>query len=86
MAIAGKLDNKNYRVYCALGDGEIQEGQIWEAMMTSNKYKLNNVICFLDHNGLQIDGTNDEVMKVKPVDKKFKSFGWNVQEISVESI
>ncbi len=61
-----------------LGDGEIQEGQVWEAAMSSANYKLNNVIAFLDYNKLQIDGKNDEVMKVSPVDKKFKAFGWNV--------
>lgn len=78
MALAGRLNNKDYYVYVMLGDGEIQEGQIWEAAMTSSHYHLNHVIAFLDLNGLQIDGTNDEVMKVKPVDEKFRSFGWNV--------
>ena len=81
MAIAGKLDNKNYNVFVILGDGEIQEGQIWEAAMSAAHYKLNNVIAILDYNGLQIDGTNDEVMRVSPVDKKFEAFGWNVLTI-----
>jgi len=64
-----------------LGDGEIAEGQVWEAAMSSAHYKLNHIIAFLDYNKLQIDGSNDEVMKSKPLDKKFKAFGWNVQEI-----
>ena len=81
MALGFKLDKKKNNVYVVLGDGEIQEGQVWEAAMTASHYKLNNVIAFLDYNKLQIDGSNDEVMKVKPVDKKFKAFGWNVQEI-----
>lgn len=81
MALAGKLDNKDYYVYVMLGDGEIQEGQVWEAAMTSSHYQLDHVIAFLDFNGLQIDGTNEEVMNIKPVDEKFKSFGWDVQVI-----
>ena len=68
-------------MYVVLGDGEIQEGQIWEAAMSSSHYGLNNVIAFLDYNKLQIDGSNDEVMSVKPVDKKFEAFNWYVQEI-----
>ena len=79
IALGMKLNKKKNNVYVVLGDGEIQEGQIWESAMTSNHYKLNNVIAFLDYNKLQIDGSNDDVMKVKPVDKKFKSFGWSVQ-------
>lgn len=78
MALAGQLNNKDYYVYVMLGDGEIQEGQVWEAAMSSSHYHLNHVIAFLDFNGLQIDGTNDEVMNVKPVDQKFEAFGWNV--------
>lgn len=79
MAMAGKLDSKDYTVYTILGDGEIQEGQVWEAAMTSAHYKLDNIIAFVDLNGLQIDGSNDEVMKVSPVDSKFEAFGWDVQ-------
>jgi len=79
IAIGMKLDKKKNNVYVILGDGEIQEGQVWEAAMTAAHYKLNNVIAFLDYNKLQIDGANDNVMTVKPIDKKFKSFGWNVQ-------
>ncbi|MGI6123450.1 MAG: transketolase, partial [Acetivibrionales bacterium] len=60
MALAGKTNNKDYKVYCMVGDGEIQEGQIWEAAMTAAKYKLNNIICILDYNRVQMSGTNDE--------------------------
>ena len=79
IAMGYKLNkDKDSKIYVILGDGEIAEGQVWEAAMTSAHYKLNNIIAFLDNNGLQIDGTNDEVMKSKPLDKKFKAFGWNV--------
>lgn len=81
MALAKKLDNKEGKVYCILGDGEIQEGQIWEACMTANKYKLNNLVAFLDYNGLQIDGNILDVKAVDNLKEKFASFGWNVQEI-----
>ncbi|WP_425447109.1 transketolase [Dethiothermospora halolimnae] len=81
MALSAKLDNKDYRVYTILGDGEIQEGMVWEAAMFSAHYKLDNLIAFLDHNGLQIDGKNEEVINVEPVDKKFEAFGWNVIKI-----
>ncbi len=81
IALSFKLDKKENYVYCILGDGEIEEGQVWEAAMSSSHYKLNNVIAFLDYNKLQIDGSNDEVMKVAPVKEKFESFGWYVQEI-----
>lgn len=81
MALAKKLDNAEGKVYCVLGDGEIEEGQIWEACMTANKYKLNNLVAFLDYNGLQIDGNIMDVKSVDNLKDKFKSFGWNVQEI-----
>jgi len=81
MALAGKLDKKEYRVFVLLGDGEIQEGQIWEAAMTASHYKLDNLTVFLDHNGLQIDGKITEVMSPEPVDEKFKAFGWHVIKI-----
>ena len=81
MALAGRLDGKDYWVYCLLGDGEIQEGQVWEAAMSSAHYKLDHVIAFVDHNKLQIDGPNDKVMTVNPVDEKFAAFGWHVQVI-----
>lgn len=81
MALAGKLDNKNYRVYCILGDGEIEEGEVWEAAMTSSHYKLDNLCVIVDNNNLQIDGTIDKVMNPYPIDKKFESFGFNVINI-----
>lgn len=85
IALSFKIDKKDNYVYVILGDGEIQEGQIWEAAMSSSHYNLNNVIAFLDYNKLQIDGSNDEVMTVKPVDKKFEAFNWFVQEIDGHS-
>lgn len=81
MALAAKLDNKDYRVYILLGDGELEEGQVWEAAMTAAHYKLDNVTAFVDFNGLQIDGPCREVMNVTPVAEKFRAFGWNVLEI-----
>lgn len=78
MAIAGKLDKKEYRVYCILGDGELEEGQIWEAAMTSNKYKLDNLCVILDDNGLQIDGKVEEVKALDCLCSKWESFGFNV--------
>jgi transketolase len=80
-ALAKKIDNEDGKVYCVLGDGEIEEGQIWEACMTANKYKLNNVIAFLDYNGLQIDGNIKDVKGLDNLKEKFESFGWYVQEI-----
>ena len=81
MAIAGKMDKKNYRVYCILGDGEIEEGQIWEAAMSANKYKLDNLCVIVDNNNLQIDGTVEEVMSPYPIDDKFRSFGFEIIKI-----
>ena len=81
MAIAGKLDNKDYRVYVLLGDGELQEGIIWETAMSAAHYKLDNLTAILDFNKLQIDGFNKEVMSIDPVTDKFKAFGWQVIEI-----
>ena len=81
LALAAKLDNKDYRVYCLLGDGELQEGQIWEAAMTAPHYKLDNVCAIVDYNNLQIDGKCSEVMCIKPLAKKWESFNWNVIEI-----
>ena len=86
IAIAGKMDNKTYRVYCILGDGEIEEGQIWEAAMASSKYKLDNLCVIVDNNNLQIDGTIEEVMSSYPIDEKFKSFGFNVITIDGNDI
>ena len=81
MALAGKLDNKDYRVYAALGDGELDEGQVWEASMAASHYKLDNLTAFVDYNGLQIDGKITEVMNPEPIADKFAAFGWNVIEI-----
>ncbi|GAB6168509.1 transketolase [Clostridium carnis] len=78
MALAGKIDNKNYRVYTILGDGELEEGQVWEATMSAAHYKLDNLTAFIDFNGLQIDGDITKVMNPSPIDKKFEAFGWNV--------
>lgn len=78
MALGLKLSNQESKVYCLLGDGEIQEGLVWEASMCAAHYKLNNLIAILDYNGLQIDGKNDDVMTISPVKEKFESFGWTV--------
>lgn len=78
MALAGKTDNKSYRVYALLGDGELEEGQVWEASMCAAHYKLDNLTIFVDFNGLQIDGEITKVMNPSPIDKKFEAFGWNV--------
>ena len=86
MAIAAKLDNKDYRVYCIVGDGEIEEGQVWEAAMAANKYKLDNLCVIVDNNNLQIDGTIEEVMSSYPIDKKFESFGFNTIQINGHNI
>ena len=81
MALAGKTDNKSYRVYALLGDGELEEGQVWEASMAAAHYKLDNMTIFVDFNGLQIDGDITKVMNPSPIDKKFEAFGWNVMVI-----
>ena len=86
MAIAGKMDNKKYRVYCMLGYGEIEEGPIWEAAITSNKYKLDNLCVIVDNNNLQIDGTIEEVMSSYPIDEKFRSFGFEIIKIDGHDI
>ncbi len=82
MALAGKLDQKDYRVYTILGDGEIEEGQVWEASMAAAHYKLDNLTAFLDHNGLQIDGKITDVMSPESVHEKFKAFGWKVISVN----
>ena len=78
MAIAGKLDNKDYKVYALLGDGEIQEGQVWEAAMLAGHRKLDNLIVIVDNNGLQIDGNVADVCSPYPIDKKFEAFNFEV--------
>ena len=81
MAISAKIYNNDYRVYAILGDGELQEGQIWEAVMTAAHYKLDNLVAIVDYNNLQIDGKVSDVMDVSPVADKFKAFNWHVIEI-----
>lgn len=78
MALTAKITGKSYNTYVICGDGELNEGQIWEAAMAAAKWKLDNLCVFVDINGLQIDGTTDEVMPTAPVDKKFEAFNWNV--------
>jgi len=89
MALAGKADKKDYRVYALLGDGETQEGQVWEAAMSAHKYALDNLCAIVDVNGLQIDGRTADVMPTEPLDKRFEAFGWypiHADGHSVESL
>lgn len=81
MALAAKIDNKSYRTYTVLGDGEVEEGQVWEAAMFAAHNKLDNLVVIVDQNGLQIDGTVEEVAGIEPLDKKFESFGFEVIKI-----
>ena len=78
MALANKLDGVSGRIFTLMGDGELQEGLVWEALMAAAHFKLDNLIAIIDWNGLQIDGKNEEVMTVTPIDEKLKSFGWRV--------
>ena len=86
MAIASKLNSEGVRVYCICGDGEIEEGQIWEAAMTAAHYKLDNLCVVVDNNNLQIDGKINEVMNVYPIDEKFKSFGFETINVDGHNI
>jgi len=86
MAMASKMDSEGIRVYCICGDGEIQEGQIWEAAMTASHYKLDNLCVIVDNNNLQIDGKVSDVMSVYPIDEKFKSFGFETINIDGHNI
>lgn len=86
MALAAKLDNKDYRVYTVLGDGELEEGQVWEQAMFAAHYKLDNLTAFIDFNGLQIDGDITKVMNPTPINKKFEAFGWNVLTADAHNI
>ena len=79
--MANKLDQNPGRIYVLLGDGELQEGLVWEAAMSAAHYNLDNLTAIVDWNGLQIDGKNEDVMTVTPVDEKFRAFGWNVISI-----
>ena len=85
MALSAKLSNESYRVYTLLGDGEIQEGQVWEAAMFAGNKGLSNLTAFVDYNNLQIDGTIEEVNSAAPIDKKFEAFGWHVITIDGHS-
>ena len=80
-ALASKLDDNAFRVYCLIGDGESQEGQIWEAALSAPKFKLDNLVCILDYNKAQIDGFVNDVMPLEPIAGKWKSFGWHVISI-----
>jgi transketolase len=82
MALSGKVSCDAYKVYAILGDGEIQEGQVWEAAMFAAHYKLDNLVAVVDNNGLQIDGKISEVMSPYPIDQKFEAFGWHVININ----
>ena len=81
MALAAKMDGKNFRVYVVMGDGEVAEGSVWEAAMAGSHYKLDNLIAFVDRNHLQISGTTEEVMNLKSQEARWESFGWNVISI-----
>jgi len=78
VALGAKMNNDKFLTYCSMGDGELQEGSIWEAAMAASHYKLNNLIGFVDRNKLQIDGNTEDIMALEPLDKKWESFGWNV--------
>ncbi|HAN18775.1 MAG: transketolase [Bacteroidetes bacterium GWC2_33_15] len=78
LALTAKMDSKNWMVFSIHGDGEMQEGSIWEAAMSASHYKLNNLIALVDRNSVQIDGQTSDVMEIEPLADKFKSFGWNV--------
>jgi transketolase len=81
MCLAARLDKRDYRVYCLMGDGEIQEGNIWEAAMAASHYKCDNLCAIMDYNGFQIDGKVSEIMNLEPVIDKWRSFGWHTIEI-----
>jgi len=86
MALAAKLDNKKYRIYCLMSDAEQQEGNIWEAVMFASKYKLSNITAIIDRNNIQIDGFTEDIMPLEPLKAKYESFGWNVIEINGHDI
>jgi transketolase len=86
VAMGLKLSKKDARVYCLMGDGETQEGQVWEAVMSAPKFKLNNLVMILDNNNGQIDGYVEDVMDLRPIPDKFRAFRWHVQEIDGHSI
>lgn len=85
MALAGKLNKRSYRVYVLMGDGELQEGQIWEAVMSASHFRLDNLCGIVDNNGLQIDGEVKDVMNIEPLSQKFSAFGWHTIEVDGHS-
>ena len=86
MALGLRMDRRQSTVYCAMGDGEIEEGQIWEAAMSAVHFKLDNIVAILDRNRLQLDGTTEEIMNIEPVIDKWKAFGWRVMDIDGHSM
>lgn len=86
MALYAKKKQKSYYTYCVLGDGECEEGEVWEAAMSAGHFRLNNLIAFLDANHLQIDGRVDDVMNIYPMTEKFRAFGWNTLEVDGHSV
>lgn len=85
-ALAAKMDGKKHRVYCLIGDGELQSGMNWEAAMFASQYKLNNLVAFVDRNRLQISGCTDDVMSIEPLERKWESFGWRVVTVDGHNI
>ena len=81
MALGGKIDKKEYKVYCMLGDGELNEGQIWEAALSAAKFKLNNLVAIVDRNQMSLDGFTEDIMPIEPIDKKFQAFGWETLQV-----
>lgn len=86
MALAGKIDRKDYKVFCILGDGESQEGQVWEALMYAGNMKLDNLVIFIDNNGMQIDGMTSDINSIEPLDEKSKAFNLHTQRINGNDI
>ncbi|SDI14004.1 transketolase [Alteribacillus bidgolensis] len=81
MAIGGNMSNKDYKVYCMLGDGELNEGQIWEAILSAANLKLNNLVAIVDRNQMSLDGFTEDIMPVNPIDQKFEAFGWETRHV-----
>jgi len=86
MALGSRLNKFRNRIYVLLGDGELNEGQVWEAAMSASKFRLNNLVAIVDHNRVQLDGTTDEIMPMEPMADKWKAFGWNTYEVDGHSI
>lgn len=81
MALGGKMDNKDFKVYCMLGDGELNEGQIWEAILSAANWKLDNLVAIVDRNQMSLDGLTEEIMPINPIDQKFHAFGWETRHV-----